>query len=167
MMRRIAWAAILILIVPQVTLATITFHQLDESTFTISHKVKWIGGRATAMNNVYEKSSSLCIAAGYSHLVLVEQESSMMWGGANATVTVQFFLEDGEGRVSCEANASEEYIVQAKKKLDKRGYKGVPPARTLDKSESSENHCTIEQITAMTKAGMTDNQIKAACFAQN
>jgi hypothetical protein len=160
--RKVTWASILLLFVPQVVLATITFHQLDGHTFTISHYVKWVGGRAQAMDVVYEKAASLCIAAGFSHLVIVEQESDKQ-GVANATVTVQFFQEDGEGRVACDVKASQEYITEAAKKLDKQGYKGPTTVEASDESQKTDNICTVEQITTMAKIGITDSQIEAAC----
>jgi hypothetical protein len=156
------WASILLIAIPQVALATITFHQLDGNTFTISHYVKWVGGRAKAMDSVYEKAASLCVAAGFTHLVIMEQESDKH-GVANATVTVQFFQEDGEGRVACDVKASQEYVTEAAKKLDKQGYKGPPAAKASGDPIGIANYCTVEQITAMSKAGMTDSQIKAAC----
>ena len=87
---------------------------------------------------VYEKAASLCIAAGYTHLVVLSQESNAggEYESANATVNVKFFQETGEGRIDCSVKATE-------------------------------SHCTVEQITAMSKAGMTDAQIKAACAEKN
>jgi len=161
-MRKVTWVSILLLFVPQVVFATITFHQLDGNTFTISHYVKWVGGRGQAMDLVYEKAASLCIAAGFTHLVIVEQESDKH-GVANATVTVQFFQEDGEGRVACNVKASQDYITEAAKKLDKLGYKGPTTVEAPDESQANGNNCTVEQITAMVKAGLTDDQIRAAC----
>jgi len=82
---------------------------------------------------------------------------------ANATVTVQFFQEDGEGRVACNVKASQDYITEAAKKLDKLGYKGPTTVEAPDESQANGNNCTVEQITAMVKAGLTDDQIRAAC----
>lgn len=160
--RKVTWVLILLLAVPQFALATITFHQLDGNTFTISHYVKWVGGRGQAMDLVYEKAASLCIAAGFTHLVIVEQESDKH-GVANATVTVQFFQEDGEGRVDCDVKASQEYITEAANKLDKQGYRGPTKVDVPDEAQVTDNTCTVEQITAMSRVGLTDNQIKAAC----
>lgn len=114
------------------------------------------------MDVVHRKAASLCIAAGFTHLVIMQQESDKQ-GVANASVTVQFFQEDGEGRVACDVNASEDYIKEAAEKLKKQGYKGPPETKPMDDSQGIANYCTVEQITAMSKAGMTDSQIKAAC----
>jgi len=92
-----------------------------------------------------------------------ETTSAGYYQSANATLTVKLFMETGEGRVECSTKASEEYIQQAKKKLKKKGYEG--PIAVLDDKEKAEtqNQCTVEQITAMAKAGLSDEQIKAAC----
>ncbi len=165
MMRRVLLLAALLLAMPQIAGAVVTFQQLDGNTFTVSHKVKWIGSRGQAMDLVYEKAASLCIAAGYTHMKIQDQEStsSGYYQSANATLTVKFFLETGEGRVDCDHKASDEYIQQAKKKLKKKGYEG-PIAVSDDGDETEqENQCTVEQIAAMVKAGLSDEQIKAAC----
>ena len=74
-MKRVGLAIALLLALPQVASAVVTFQQLDGNTFTVSHKVKWIGSRGQAMDLVYEKAASLCIAAGYSHMKILDQES--------------------------------------------------------------------------------------------
>jgi len=166
-MKRVGLALVLLLAFPQAASAVVTFQQLDGNTFTVSHKVKWIGSRGQAMDLVYEKAASLCIAAGYSHMKILDQESngSGYYQAANATLTVKFFLKTGEGRVDCHPKASEEYVQQAKKKLQKIGYEG-PVAVTDDDGETAkENHCTVEQIAAMVKAGLMEEQIEAACGA--
>jgi hypothetical protein len=156
---------ILVLTVAQVASAVITFEQLDGNTFTVSHQVKWIGGRGQAMQVVYEKVASLCVAAGFTHYQIVDQASHAGGGyqAANATVTVKFFLEGAEDRVECGVRATEEYVKQAQAKLEKRGYEGPPAADVHEGSAAEENHCTVEQIAAMVKAGLTEAQIKAAC----
>jgi hypothetical protein len=168
-MKKVIGIAVLLLLVPQTALAVITFHELDQNTFTVSHAVKWTGGRGVAMDVVYEKAASLCIAAGYTHLVVLSQESNAggEYESANATVNVKFFQETGESRIACHVKATEKYIKQAAKKLDNQGYTGPPPVDTSAEAETTESHCTVEQITAMSKAGMTDAQIKAACAEKN
>lgn len=157
------------LAVPQLASAVLTFEQLDANTFTVSHQVKAFGGRGQAMELVYEKAASLCIAAGYSYMEVMEQESHAGggWEAPNATVTVKLYHERGDDRIACEMKSSREYIAQAKKKLDKRGYEGPvqphPSAAPQPDPETTENFCTVEQIAAMVKAGLTEDQIKAAC----
>ena len=123
------------------------------------------------MKLVHEKATSLCIAAGYSHMKIMDQESHAGGGfqDPNATVTLKFFHNGAEDRVECEGNASAEYIKQAKKKLTKRGYEGPigfvepeDPNSTMIK----DSHCSVEQITAMANAGLTVEQIKAACESE-
>jgi len=82
--------------------AVITFDQLDDDTFTISHQVKAFGNRGKANRLVYEKASSLCIAAGYEYYELLDQESSGagFYQAANATIRVRLHFEDGEERFS-------------------------------------------------------------------
>ncbi len=164
-MRKSLYICVCLLLASGIASAVVTFQQLDDNTFTVSHKVKWIGSRGQAMDPVYEKAASLCIAAGYTHLRILDQESnaSGSYQSANATLTVKFFLETGEGRVDCDGKATEEYIEQAKKKLNKKGYTGPVVVEDSTKSDEDENHCTIEQISAMVKAGLTEDQIKAAC----
>ncbi len=164
-MKRVGLAVVLLVAVPQIAAAVVTFQQLDGNTFTVSHAVKWIGSRGQAMDLVYEKAASLCIAAGYTHMRILDQESNASgnYQSANATLTVKFFVETGQDRVDCKPKASEKYIEQAKKKLGKKGYTG-PMAVENDSDETEgNNHCTVEQITAMVKAGLSDEQINAAC----
>ena len=168
MVRRTALLFSLILVFAQVASAVVTFQQLDGNTFTVSHKVKWIGSRGQAMDLVYEKMASLCIAAGYTHMRILDQEttSAGYYQSANATLTVKFFLETGEGRVDCETKATDEYIQQATKKLKKKGYEGPIEVMEEEADAETENLCTVEQITAMVKAGLSDDQIKAACGSE-
>ena len=168
---RILWILVLAtLAAPQAGEAVITFNQLDDDIFVISHRVKLIGSRGRATKIVYEKAASLCVAAGYSHLKILQQESEAAQGDdtANATLRAQFFFDDGEGRIGCEKNASFEYVEQASAKLAKRGYQ--PPERpsagepgVTAEAAGKGWACTIEQISGMVKLGLSDAQIKAAC----
>ena len=118
------------------------------------------------MKLVYEKTASLCIAAGFSHYKLLEQESAagQQYETANASVQVQFYLEDGEDRVECERNASAEYVEQAHEKLARSGYVKPAPLESRPAAEVAPSEaCTLEQITAMVRAGLSDEQVKAAC----
>ena len=102
--------------------AVITFTQLDEEVFVVSHRVKLIGSRARALGLVYEKAASLCLATGYSHFEILDQESSahQEYQDANATITARFSTEDGEGRMECAPKANPKYVKQAEKKLARR-----------------------------------------------
>lgn len=165
-MRVVVLAIIAVLALPQLASAVITFNQLDEDVFVVSHRIKAIGSRGRAMKLVYEKTASLCIAAGFTHYKMLEQESnaSQQYESANASVQVQFYFQDGEGRVDCERTASEEYIKQAREKLARRGYvKPKPPIPAAEGEGSATGSCTIEQIAAMVRAGLSDEQVKAAC----
>jgi hypothetical protein len=160
------------LLLPVSAHAVITFHQLDDDLFVVSHRVKVIGSRGKAQNLVYEKAASLCVAAGFEYFAILDQESNAAqeYESANASVRVRFFHEDGDERIECTKNASPEYVQQAKAKLAKRGYQ--PPSAAADpvgdpdvedSRDTAEWSCTVEQITAMVKAGFSDGQIKAAC----
>ncbi len=168
-MRILAIFILAAVVAPQAALAVITFTQLDDDIFVISHRVKIIGSRGRAQKLVYEKAASVCIAASYSYFKIIDQESNaaQQYESANASVRVQFFQEDAEGRIGCEKNASREYIEQASAKLAKRGYRPPPePASdgpAPDEGDREARSCTVEQISAMVKAGFSDEQIKAAC----
>ena len=58
-------------------------------------------------------------------------------------------------------------VKQAKAKLKNRGYEGPTVADESAESQKAENHCTVKQISAMVKAGMTESQIEAACGETN
>lgn len=168
MRRVLVFAVAASLILPQMASAVITFTQVDDDVFVVSHRIKVIGSRAKAMRMAYEKTASLCVAAGFSHYRLLEQESqaAQQYETSNATVQVQFYFEDGDGRVECERAANPEYIQQAHEKLAKFGYvKPAPPepGEPAEASGSDPGSCTIEQITAMVRAGLSDAQVKAAC----
>lgn len=166
-------AMVAALLVPQTSFATMTFTQLDDDMFTVSHRVKIIGSRGKATKMVFTKAASLCRAAGFSHLRVLNQESEANQSddAANATVRVQFYFSDGEDRIDCARNAEQEYVNEAASKLRKRGY--VPPApppsgaaATAAETESSGSDlgtCTLEQIAAMARAGLSDDKIRAAC----
>lgn len=132
---------IALLAVPQLAAAVITFDQLDDDLFVVSHRVKvkfWMS-RGQAVRKVYEKAASLCLATGYSHLEVLRQESEAhQWDDdANAHVTVRFFAEDGDRRIECRPLASARYIEQANVKLAKRGFRGPPPTTApADQSET-------------------------------
>jgi len=74
----------------------ITFTQLDDDVFVVSHRVKVIGLRGKAMKLVYTKTASLCVAAGFSHMKILEQESETGQAddSANASIRAQFYFED-------------------------------------------------------------------------
>lgn len=168
-MKRILILVGIALAVPQAALAVLTFEQLDANTFSVSHQVKGFGGRGQAMELVYEKAASLCVAAGYKYMEVIGQESHAggAWQSPNATVTIKFFSEGGGERIGCELKASDEYVIQATKKLASRGYSGPVEAETPTevtvRNDGEVNHCTVAQITAMVNAGLSENQIKAAC----
>ena len=166
----------LLLLAPQTASAIITFTQLDDDVFVVSHRVKVIGLRGKAMKLVYTKTASLCVAAGFSHMKILEQESETGQAddSANASIRAQFYFADGEERVGCERNADPEYIRQASEKLAKQGYQ--PPERqaTVATAEAesagtalSGSTCTLEQVAAMARAGLDDGQIRAACPGQS
>ena len=129
------------------------------------------------MKMVYTKAASLCVAAGYTHLKILEQESQagQQYESANASIRVKLFLDGGEDRLDCEKNANPEHIKEARNKLARVGYRPPDPEKiqAMEATEGREESagtptgsCTIEQIVAMVKAGLTVEQIKAACPAQ-
>ena len=165
-MRILVIVVVLALLLPQTASAVVSFTQLDDDVFVISHRVKIIGSRGKAQKMVYQKAASLCLAAGYSHFKILHQESEadQFDDSANASARVQFFRGDGEGRIGCEKNADSKYVEQAKVKLAKIGYE--PPPERVEapaEGEGAARSCTVEQISAMVKAGFSDQQIKAAC----
>ncbi len=154
-----------VLVAPQLAMAVITFDQLGDDMFVVSHRIKVIGSRGKAMKMVYEKAASLCVAAGYTHLKIKNQDSeaAQQDDTANASVRVRFYFEDGEERLDCKRNASEKYIGQAAIKLEKKGYQPPDPASIVAEATAETGTCTVEQISAMAKAGLSAEQIKAAC----
>jgi len=151
---------------PQLAMATITFDQLDDDVFVVSHRVKLLGSRGQAVRMVYEKAGSLCVAAGYTHFEIQDQQSQA-WQteeDANASIRAQFFLEDGKQRLACMNLASSTYIEQANVKLRMKGYR--PPARAATHSADTPEEIgtsTAEQISAMTQVRLSAQQIQAAC----
>ena len=172
-MRILAACLLVALLVPQIVMAVITFTQLDDDVFVVSHRVKGFGLRGKAMKLVYTKTASLCVAGGFSHFKILDQESETGQAddSANASIRAQFYFEDGEERVGCERNSDPSYIEQAGEKLARQGYR--PPEMNRESSGASESasggvkvedgSCTIEQVAAMARAGLTDEQILAAC----
>lgn len=123
--------AIAALAAPGLASAVITFDQLGDDLFIVSHRVKvkfWMS-RGKAVRMVYEKAASLCLAAGYTHFEVLQQESEAnQWDDdANASVRVRFFSAEGNGRIDCRRNASERYVEQASVKLARRGYRPPDP----------------------------------------
>lgn len=173
--------SILLLLVAGSAQAVITFTQLDDDVFVVSHRVKGLGLRGKAMKLVYTKTASLCIAAGYSHMKILDQESETGQSddSANASIRAQFYLADGEERVGCERNSDPEYVSQASAKLAKDGYRPPQPKPAMasvsagrsgqaepdgaDAVRPAGSSCDIPQIAAMARAGLSDEQIQAAC----
>lgn len=160
-----------LLLTPAASHAIITFTQLGDDTFVVSHRIKAFGSRAKAMRMVHTKAASLCIAAGYSHMEVLDTESQAAneWEDANASITVQLHADAGDGRLDCDTNADPEYIRQASEQLARKGY--VPPD-AADESGAEEGEtqgagegqaCSIEQIVDMVETGLTVDQIEAAC----
>jgi hypothetical protein len=157
---------------PETVRAVITFSQLADDIFVISHRVKIIGSRGQAMRLAYTKAASLCVAAGYSHFEILQQESQAgsEYEVANASIRVRFSQVGGGDRLECERSAESQYVDEASTKLAKMGYQ--PPAPSLppvagppadNSGEAPVGSCTIEQIVAMVRAGLDVDQIKAAC----
>ena len=170
-MRKALLVLMALLLTPQMASAVITFTQLDDDVFVVSHRVKVIGLRGKAMKLVYTKTASLCVAAGFSHMKILDQESETGQAddSANASIRAQFYFADGDERVGCERNADPEYIRQASTKLAKKGYQPPePPAEPAAVGEGSgtslgDSSCTLEQVAGMARSGLTDEQIRAAC----
>lgn len=139
--RLIVILLVAVFISPAATWAVLTFTQLDDDVFIISHRVKIIGSRGKATKMVYTKAASLCIAAGYSYFKILDQESqaAQQYEAANASIRVRFYLKDDEeddDRIGCERNADPDYVAQARKKLQKMNYE--PPTKEEEKSSEPE-----------------------------
>lgn len=155
-------------------MAVITFTRLDDDVFIVSHRVKGIGFRGKAQKLVYTKTASLCIAAGFTHMKVLHQESEtgQVDDSANASIRAQFYVEDGDERVSCERNSEKGYVQQAREKLAKQGHQPPDPAAMRAEAAESasgstrleDSSCTLDQIAAMARSGLSDEQIRAACI---
>jgi len=145
--------------------AVVTFDQLGKDLFTVQHYVKWIGSRGTAVNVVYEKASSLCIAAGYTHMKILHEDATA--GGEyedpSASLRVQFLHHAGTDVVDCKVKATDDYIKQCKKRLSRIGYEGPVVASEQTAEVAGAGNCSVQQIMAMTSTGMSQDQIEAAC----
>ena len=88
--------ALAVFLVSQTAFAVITFDQLADDIFVVSHRVKGIGSRGQAMRLVYDKTASLCVAAGFEYYAILDQESQATQENesANASIRVQFFQGD-------------------------------------------------------------------------
>ena len=168
-MRALIVAMVAALLLPQIALGVVSFTHLDDDIFVVSHRVKVIGSRGKAQKMVYQKAASLCLAAEYSYFKILYQESEANQhdDAANASARVRFFRDDAEGRISCGKNADPKYVEQARVKLAKMGYQPPPEPPEEEAApadgEAAARSCTVEQISAMVKAGFSDEQIKAAC----
>jgi len=170
------WLCLLALAAPEAGRAVITFSQLSEDVFVVSHRVKFVGSRGQAMRLAYTKSASLCVAAGFRYFRILQQESQAgsEYETANSSIRVKFSMSAGEENLECEKNADPEYIAEAQAKLVKMGYRPPDPERHPESGpEAAEGpggtptgDCTIEQIVSMAKAGLEIDQIKAACQTQ-
>ena len=94
-MKRRVLLVLAMLGVAQAAHAVITFNKLADDLFVISHRIKVIGSRGRAMKLVYQKAASLCVAAGFEHYEILEQESNagQQYESANASIRVRFFFE--------------------------------------------------------------------------
>ena len=172
-MRAIPILLAALLLLPQAAGAIITFTQLDDDVFSVSHRVKLIGSRAKATRIVYTKAASLCIAAGFSHYrVLSEQsEAAQEDDSANATLRVKYFHGDADDRTGCQRGSDPAYVDEARQELARIGYRPPPPdagggAEAEPAAEADctpAGSCSLEQIAAMARAGLTDEQIRGAC----
>lgn len=164
-----------VVLLPAMAAGTISFTQIDGDVFTVSHRVKIIGSRGKATKMVYTKAASLCKAAGYSYYRILNQESeaSQKDDSANASLRVKFYFDDAEDRLDCESAADPQYVHEAQTKLTKKGYVAPEPpslavgtstAESTSEGSSGTGICTIEQIAALARAGISDEQIRAACL---
>ena len=168
----VALAAACLVLAPLAASAVITFTHLGGHDYIVSHRVKLIGSRGKAVQMVYTKAASLCVAAGYSHYEILDQESEAAQEDdvANASARVRFHFEPGEGRLECRSGAEPTYVEEAASKLARRGLlppPAPPAAAAPDPAPASDcpAGCSLEQIAAMARSGLTDEQIRAACEA--
>jgi len=131
---------IAVAVAPQLAMAKVTFEQPDDDVFVVFHR-DFMGSRHHAIRQATEKAASLCVAAGYTHLKIIHQESQAPQDGlfANASVRARFFLEDGEERIECERNASEKYIEQVPVRLRKKSDRRPGPAANNSAEATAES----------------------------
>jgi hypothetical protein len=168
----LAVLCVLALSAPDAGRAVITFSQLADDVFVVSHRVKLIGSRGQAMRLAYTKAASLCIAAGYSHFEILQQESQAgsEYEIANASIRVKLSSSGGGERLECAKSAEAQYIEEASNKLQRIGYQPpavetaeAVPAAAEGSGAPPPGMCTVEQIVSMVTAGFDVEQIKAAC----
>ena len=103
--------------------AGLRFHMLGEHRFALTHTVKSFGGAAAAQKVLYQKAASICIAAEYEHLEVLQQQIDRGGGflaGPGGTMEVRLFKEPTDTSISCAENATEFYIKKARRMLARR-----------------------------------------------
>ena len=110
------------------------FHcrSVDECEVTQENRVGplFSSGDARASKKAAERVASVCIAAGFSHYQVIEEDQRSGKHGsyfkamqkASHTIRAKFLHEEVEGSYSCAFSANEDYIKRAKKIAAKNGY---------------------------------------------
>jgi hypothetical protein len=129
---RVLVLAILCFAVALTAVADVKFTRLSEDQFIVHHrKLTLLGAEAKATRTAYAEAASICIAAGFTHLEIKEQnigerQHGGAWGGgrgASADVRVKFFADPDEEKVeeldliACEPLADPKKVERAREKL--------------------------------------------------
>lgn len=132
-MRRNLLAIVIALSLPATAiLADVKFTQLSDDQFIVHHrKHTTLGAEAKAMKTAVAEAASICVAAGFTHMELKDQnvgerDHTGFWGGgrgASADLRVKFFTEPDEDKIDekdlfeCKPLADDKKVAVAKRKL--------------------------------------------------
>lgn len=112
--------------------ADVKFTQLSDDQFIVHHrKLTTLGAEAKATRTAYKEAASLCIAAGFTHMEIKDQNiGERMHGstfgggrGASADLRIRLFTDPDEETVdekdllACEPLADPKKVEIAKRKL--------------------------------------------------
>ncbi len=111
-----AFLVALILVSAPASAGPLRFQRLSENRFLVEH-YSWSSGDAAAYRGALQRAASICRAAGYEYVDVLNRTNSPNYN--NATVEFTVHHESSEGRVNCAAEADQKQFEQAKKKLAK------------------------------------------------
>ena len=131
-MRNFAMAVAIFAAIPTPAHADVKFTKLSDTQYVVHHrKNSYLGAEAKAMKTAYKEAASICVAAGYTHLEIKEQNVGErhyggFWGGgrgASADVRIKLYMEPDEEAVEekdlieCQPLSDPKKVKVAKKKL--------------------------------------------------
>ena len=131
-MKKVVITICLALALPSLSWADVKFTRLSENQFIVHHrKLTTLGAEAKAVKTTYREAASICVAAGFTHFEVKEQNvgervhGNALGGGrgASADLRIKLYADpddemiDDKDLIECEPLSDPKKVERAQEKL--------------------------------------------------